>query len=117
MAEAVLERQRAVARYLKGESATAICQSLGHSREWLYKWVKRQQQGGTGVGRRRVRAARSSRRAGWRPPWRRRLSRHAGVWRGGSCFAARRRLRGNCTSSASRRRACARSVECSSGTA
>jgi putative transposase len=48
MAEAVLERQRGVARYLKGESATAISQSLGHSREWLYKWVKRQQQGGTG---------------------------------------------------------------------
>ena len=46
MAEAVLERQRAVERYLKGESATAICQSLGHSREWLYKWVKRQHQGG-----------------------------------------------------------------------
>ena len=46
MADAVLERQRAVARYLKGESATAICQSLGHSREWLYKWVRRQQQGG-----------------------------------------------------------------------
>ena len=43
MAEAVLERQHAVARYLKGESATAISQSLGHSREWLYKWVKRQQ--------------------------------------------------------------------------
>ena len=45
MVEAVLERQRAVARYLAGESATAICQSLRHSREWLYKWVKRQQQG------------------------------------------------------------------------
>jgi len=41
----VLERHRAVTRYLRGESATAICQSLGHSREWLYKWVKRQASG------------------------------------------------------------------------
>ncbi len=41
----VLERQQAVARYLKGESATAICQSLGHSREWFYKWLKRHQAG------------------------------------------------------------------------
>jgi transposase-like protein len=46
MSKAVLERQRAVARYQRGESATAICQSLGHSREWLYKWVRRQQAGG-----------------------------------------------------------------------
>jgi putative transposase len=46
MSEAVLARQRAVARYLKGESATAICHSVGHSREWLYKWVRRQQTGG-----------------------------------------------------------------------
>ena len=46
MSEAVLERQRAVARYLRGESATAICQSVGRSREWLYKWVRRQQAGG-----------------------------------------------------------------------
>ena len=45
MSEAVLERQQAVARYLKGESATEICQSVGHSREWLYKWVRRQQTG------------------------------------------------------------------------
>lgn len=46
MSDAVLERRRAVARYLKGESATAICQSIGHSREWLYKWVRRQEAGG-----------------------------------------------------------------------
>jgi putative transposase len=46
MAEAkVLERQRAITRYLNGESATAICQSLGRSREWLYKWLKRQHAG------------------------------------------------------------------------
>src|SRR5215210_7199586 len=42
MSEAsVLEREQAIARYLGGESATAICQSIGRSREWLYKWVKR----------------------------------------------------------------------------
>jgi putative transposase len=48
MSESIVERQRAVARYLKGESATAICQSIGHSREWLYKWVRRHQEGGAG---------------------------------------------------------------------
>jgi putative transposase len=41
----VLERDQAIARYLRGESATAICQSVGRSREWLYKWVKRQAEG------------------------------------------------------------------------
>lgn len=45
MSKAVVERRRAVARYLKGESATAICQSVGRSREWLYTWVRRQQAG------------------------------------------------------------------------
>jgi hypothetical protein len=46
MSEAtVLEREQAIARYLSGESATAICQSAGRSREWLYKWVKRHAQG------------------------------------------------------------------------
>jgi putative transposase len=48
MSEAtVLERERAIARYLSGESATAICQSIGRSREWLYKWVKRHATGDT----------------------------------------------------------------------
>jgi putative transposase len=37
----VLDRQRAIERYLNGESPTAICQSLGYSREWFYKWLKR----------------------------------------------------------------------------
>jgi putative transposase len=41
MSEAIVVRRRAVARYLKGESATAICQSVGRSREWLYTWVRR----------------------------------------------------------------------------
>jgi hypothetical protein len=44
----ILERQRAIARYGAGESATAICASLGRSREWLYKWVKRHQASGAG---------------------------------------------------------------------
>jgi putative transposase len=41
----VLERRQAIERYLHGESPTAICQSLGHSREWLYKWLKRHESG------------------------------------------------------------------------
>ena len=46
MAEAkVLDRQRAVERYLQGESPTAIYQSLGYSREWFYKWLKRHESG------------------------------------------------------------------------
>jgi transposase InsO family protein len=36
-----LARQLGVKRFLKGESPTAICASLGKSRFWLYKWVKR----------------------------------------------------------------------------
>jgi putative transposase len=61
MAHAILARQRAVARYLKGESATAICQSLGHSREWLYKWVRRQQGGGAAWADERSRRPRAAR--------------------------------------------------------
>lgn len=34
-------RQQGVKRYLRGESASSICASLGKSRFWLYKWVKR----------------------------------------------------------------------------
>src|SRR6186713_1661265 len=37
----VEERRRAVERYLRGESATAICTSLGYSRAWLYAWLAR----------------------------------------------------------------------------
>ena len=48
MAEAaVLDRQRAIARYLDGERPTAIYQSMGYSREWFYKWLKRHQSGGS----------------------------------------------------------------------
>ena len=35
------ERVWAVQRLLKGEKPAAICASLGRSRVWLYKWVKR----------------------------------------------------------------------------
>ena len=34
-------RRLAVKKFLKGESPSAICASLGKSRYWLYKWVKR----------------------------------------------------------------------------
>ena len=34
-------RQIAVKRFFKGESPIAICASIGKSRFWLYKWVKR----------------------------------------------------------------------------
>lgn len=36
-----LERRRAVERYQAGESPSAICASLGRSREWFYKWLRR----------------------------------------------------------------------------
>lgn len=35
------ERVRAVDRYHDGESPSAICASLGRSREWFYKWLRR----------------------------------------------------------------------------
>jgi putative transposase len=42
MSEAsVVEREQAVQRFQAGESPTAICRSVGRSREWLYKWVTR----------------------------------------------------------------------------
>ena len=46
MAEArVLDRHRAIERYVSGESPTAIYQSMGYSREWFYKWLKRYERG------------------------------------------------------------------------
>ena len=36
-----MERQQAVQRYQRGESATEISASLGRSVRWLYKWVER----------------------------------------------------------------------------
>jgi hypothetical protein len=37
----VEDRRRAVARYRRGESATAIAASLGYSRAWVYAWAAR----------------------------------------------------------------------------
>ncbi len=37
----VLDRKRAIERYNSGESPSAICRSMGYSRDWLYKWVDR----------------------------------------------------------------------------
>lgn len=36
-----LDRKRAVKRYHSGESPSAICKSMGYSRDWLYKWIGR----------------------------------------------------------------------------
>ena len=41
MANAEQERIDAIGRYLRGESASAICRLLGRTRYWLYKWLKR----------------------------------------------------------------------------
>ena len=35
------EREHAIKSYLKGESITAIAGKLGHSRQWVYKWIER----------------------------------------------------------------------------
>ncbi len=43
--EEELSRKAAVERYLAGESASAICRSLGWSRNWFHKWVHRDRQG------------------------------------------------------------------------
>jgi len=40
-------RVLAVKRFKAGESAESICTSLGKSRFWLYKWVKRFEEGGS----------------------------------------------------------------------
>lgn len=35
------DRRRAIERYQAGERASAICASMGYSRRWIYKWLKR----------------------------------------------------------------------------
>lgn len=40
-----LERGRAVERYRAGECPSTICASLGRSREWFYKWLRRFESG------------------------------------------------------------------------
>lgn len=34
-------RQQAIQRYFMGQSPSAICASMGYSREWFYKWLRR----------------------------------------------------------------------------
>lgn len=38
-------RRRAIQRYQTGESASAICTSMGYSCRWIYKWLKRFESG------------------------------------------------------------------------
>src|SRR5262245_13308875 len=46
MAEAkVLDRERAIQRFLNGGRPATICRALGYSREWFYKWLARYQSG------------------------------------------------------------------------
>ena len=42
----IKQRQRASERFQDGESAEAICASLGRSRSWLYKWLRREETAG-----------------------------------------------------------------------
>lgn len=39
------DRRRAIKRYRAGESATAICASMGYSTSWIYKWIERFESG------------------------------------------------------------------------
>jgi hypothetical protein len=39
------DRKIAVERYLEGEGISAICASLGYSRDWFHRWLKRFQSG------------------------------------------------------------------------
>lgn len=41
MANAEQERRDAISRYLRGERASAICRTVGRTRYWFYKWLKR----------------------------------------------------------------------------
>ncbi len=52
--EAQKERILAVEKYQKGESPTAICRALGHSKFWLYKWLKRYKTKKKGLVRRGI---------------------------------------------------------------
>ncbi len=48
MKEDAEQKQRILAteRYKNGEKPESICTSLGRSKVWLYKWVKREAEGG-----------------------------------------------------------------------
>ena len=39
------DRKQAVQRFLQGEKPGSICTSLGYSRVWFYKWMKRYRKG------------------------------------------------------------------------
>ncbi|MFU8817881.1 MAG: IS481 family transposase [Pseudomonadales bacterium] len=39
------DRKRAVGRVVRGEAIAAVSSSLGYSREWLYKWLRRYRSG------------------------------------------------------------------------
>lgn len=58
--EAVLDRQRAIERYLNGERPAAIYRALGHSREWFYKWLRRFRSGDPAWAEERSRRPRHS---------------------------------------------------------
>src|ERR1051326_3175088 len=60
-----MERQQAVKRYRRGESAAEICASLGRSLRWLYKWIGRaESEGEWWIEQSRARHGRGSRSSG-----------------------------------------------------
>jgi transposase-like protein len=52
------KRKTAVERYLHGTTASDVCRELNHSRQWLYKWLKRYQEGDTNWYKEQSRAPR-----------------------------------------------------------
>ena len=54
------DRQRAIERYLDGESPAAIYRSMGYSRQWFYKWLQRGMEGAEEWFRERSRRPHSS---------------------------------------------------------
>jgi transposase len=46
MGTAEVERQQAVERYRRGESAQQVCAAMGRSVRWLYKWIERAESDG-----------------------------------------------------------------------
>lgn len=55
MASTEQERIDAVSRYLQGQRASTICRTVGRSRVWLYKWVRRYDPGNPVWAQRRSR--------------------------------------------------------------
>lgn len=50
------QRTEAIARFLRGEPAAALCRALGRSRRWIYKWLRRYDPGDPAWARSRSRA-------------------------------------------------------------